>query len=112
MALHVKKNDIKENNILSLLDEHKISRKEDTQGDTAEKDAPASRANRYKDFVITVGDVKTTMNIRGVRNRSPDEFGSFTEAPGDFHAQGYIMQCIAKIMGPGGLYYVMRQLLG
>ena len=51
------------------------------------------------------------MTIRGVRNRSPDEFGSFTEAPGDFHTQGYIMQCIARIMGPGGFYYVARQVL-
>ena len=64
-----------------------------------------------REKVITVGDVKTTMTIRGVRNRSPDEFGAFTETPGDFHTQGYIMQCIARIIGPGGFYYVMRQVL-
>ena len=112
LALHMKQNDVKENNILSSLEKHQNAMKEDTQGNTAERDVPASRTNWYKYFVITVGDVKTTMNIRGVRNRSPDEFGSFTEAPGDFHTQGYIMQCIAKIMGPGGFYYVARQVLG
>ena len=71
-----------------------------------------SNTRKPKSIVITTGDVKTTMTIRRVRNRSPDEFRSFTEAPGDFHSQGYVMQCIAKIMGPGGFYYVVKQLLG
>ena len=67
---------------------------------------------KTRERVITVGDVKTTMTIRGVHNRSPDEFGAFSETPGHFHTQGYIMQCIAKIMGPGGFYHVARQVLG
>ena len=45
---------------------------------------------KMRERVITVGNVKTTMIIRGVRNRSPDEFGAFSETPGDFHTQGYI----------------------
>ena len=29
---------------------------------------------KTRERVITVGDVKTTMTVTGVRNRSPDEF--------------------------------------
>lgn len=64
---------------------------------------------KTRERVITVGDAKTTTTIRGVRNRSPDESPG---TPGDFHTQGYIIQCIAKIMGPGGFYHVARQVLG
>ena len=73
--------------------------------------SPGTEKSTGREKVITVGDVKTTMTIRGVRNRSPDEFGAFTETPGDFHTQGYIMQCIARIIGPGGFYYVAKQVL-
>ena len=63
-------------------------------------------------FNLTVGDAKSTPTLRGVRNRAPDEFGCFHDVPGDFHTQGYVMECLACISGPGGFYYVMRQLLG
>ena len=63
-------------------------------------------------FNLTVGDAKSTSTLRGVRNRAPDEFGCFRDVPGDFHTQGYVMECLARISGPGGFYYVMRQLLG
>lgn len=62
--------------------------------------------------VITFGDQKTCSNIRAVRNRAPDEFSAFTEKPGDFHTEGYLAQCCAKMLGPGGFYYVVRMLLG
>ena len=63
-------------------------------------------------FNITVGDAKSTSTLRGVRSRAPDEFGSFKEVPGDFHTQGYVMECLSRISGPGGFYYTIRQLLG
>ena len=62
--------------------------------------------------VITFGDQKTCSNVRSVRNRAPDEFSTFMEKPGDFHTEGYLAQCCGKMLGPGGFYYVMRQLLG
>ena len=65
-----------------------------------------------RDRIITVGDVKTTVTTRGLKNRSPDEFGVFEETPGDFHALAYVMECLAKIFGPGGFYYIARHILG
>ncbi len=65
-----------------------------------------------RDRIITIGDVKTTVTTRGLKNRSPDEFGIFEETPGDFHALAYVMECIAKIFGPGGFYYIARHILG
>ena len=62
--------------------------------------------------IITVGDVKTTVTTRVLKNRSPDEFGSFEETPGDFHAIAYVMECLAKIFGTAGFYYPARQVLG
>ena len=62
--------------------------------------------------VITFGDQKACSNVRSIRNRAPDEFSTFMEKPGDFHTEGYLAQCCGKILGPGGFYYVMRQLLG
>ena len=50
-----------------------------------------------RDRVIAVGDVKTTTTTRGLRNRCPDEFGSFSETPGDFHAIGYCMEIISRL---------------
>lgn len=47
-----------------------------------------------------------------MRNRAPDEFSVFTEEPGDFHTKDYLMQCCGNILGPGGFYYVAKQLLG
>ena len=44
-------------------------------------------------FKLTVGDAKSTSTLRGVRNRAPDEFGCFHDVPGDFHTQGYVMEC-------------------
>ena len=102
--------------VFRLLDEHvdtaelpeQLSEKTNTSSNA--EDTTAVKCP-LRDHVINVEDVKTTMTIRGVRNRSPDEFGSFTKAPGDFHTEGYIMQCVARIMGPGGFYYVGRQVL-
>ena len=62
--------------------------------------------------VISIGDVKTTITTRGLKNRAPDEFGIFSGTPGDFHCIGYVMGCLAKIYGKGGLLYVVRQVLG
>lgn len=103
--------------VFQLLEEHSVKETDpsteqmEIQVNTSSQTESATTAKHAREQVITVGDVKTTMTIRGVRNRSPDEFGAFTETPGDFHAQGYVMQCIARIMGPGGFYHVARQML-
>ena len=60
---------------------------------------------------ITVGDNKTTSNIRSVVQRAPQEYGSFTACPGGFHTTAYVMECVARQIGPGGFYYVIRMLL-
>ena len=64
-----------------------------------------------RDRVIAVGDVKTTTTTRGLRNRCPDEFGSFSETPGDFHTIGYCMEIISRLYGSGGFFYVIRHIL-
>ena len=60
---------------------------------------------------ITVGDNKTTSNIRSVVRRAPHEYGSFIACPGGFHMTAYVMECVARQIGPGGFYYVIRMLL-
>ncbi|CAB3988923.1 D Chain D, consensus ankyrin repeat [Paramuricea clavata] len=62
--------------------------------------------------VNRLGDVKSASTLRGVRNRAPDEFGSFKEVPGDFHTQAYVMECLSRISGPRGFFYTIRQVLG
>lgn len=64
-----------------------------------------------RNIVISIGDVKTTTTTRGLKNRAPDEFGVFSETPGDFHCIGYVLESLSKIYGPGGFYYVIRQTL-
>ena len=64
-----------------------------------------------RDRVIAVGDVKSTTTTRGLRNRCPDEFGSFSETPGDFHTIGYCMEIISRLYGSGGFFYVIRHIL-
>ena len=64
-----------------------------------------------RDRVIAVGDVKTTTTTRGLRNRCPDKFGSFSETPGDFHTIGYCMEIISRLYGSGGFFYVIRHIL-
>ena len=76
------------------------------------QDASSYQDNSQRKTVITFGDQKTCSNVRSVRNRAPDEFSVFTEKSGDFHTKGYLMQCCGKILGPGGFYYVAKQLLG
>ena len=72
----------------------------------------SSRGEVRSHFNLTVGDAKSTSTLRGVRNRAPDEFGSFKEVPGDFHTQAYVMECLSRISGPGGFFYTIRQVLG
>ena len=50
------------------------------------------------DRILTIGDVKTTITIRGLKNHSPDKFGIFEETPGDFYALAYFRECLAKIL--------------
>ena len=71
-----------------------------------------SATTTARDKIITVGDVKTTVTTRGLKNRSPDEFGVFEETPGDFHALAYVMECLARVFGLAGFYYTARQILG
>ena len=64
-----------------------------------------------RDRVIAVGDVKTTTTTRGLRNRCPDEFGSFSETPRDFPTIGYCMEIISRLYGSGGFFYAIRHIL-
>ncbi len=82
-----------------------------TEPSLSDSDESKTSSNA-RDKMITVGDVKTTVTTRGLKNRSPDEFGSFEETPGDFHAIAYVMECLAKIFGTAGFYYTARQVLG
>ena len=76
------------------------------------QDANRHQDNSQRKAVITFSDQNTCGNVRSMRNRAPDKFSVFTEKPGDFHTEGYLMQCWGKILGPGGFYYVAKQLLG
>lgn len=64
-----------------------------------------------RNTVISIGDVKTTLTTRGLKNRCPDEFGKFSETPGDFHCIAYCMESIAVLYGPGGFYYIASHVL-
>ena len=64
-----------------------------------------------RNTVISIGDVKTTVTTRGLKNRCPDEFGKFSETPGDFHCIAYCMESIAALYGPGGFYYIASHVL-
>lgn len=64
-----------------------------------------------RDTVISIGDVKTTVTTRGLKTRCPDEFGKFSETPGDFHCIAYCMESIAALYGPGGFYYIASHVL-
>lgn len=80
---------------------------------SSDESSEISNQQEYKiksarDRIITIGDVKTTVSTLGLKNRSPDEFGIFEETLGDFYALAYVMECLAKIFGPGGFYYVAR----
>ena len=83
-----------------------------TEASLSDSDESKTSSNA-RDKIITVGDVKTTVTTRGLKNRSPDEFGIFEETPGDFHAVAYVMEYLAKIFGTG-FYYTSRhrQVLG
>ena len=61
----------------------------------------SSRGDVRSNFNLTVGDVKSTSTLRGVRNRAPNEFGSFKEVPGDFHTQAYVMNAFLVSAGLG-----------
>lgn len=82
------------------------------QTEASSSDSGESKTSTSRDNIITIGDVKTTVTTRGLKNRSPDEFGIFEETPGDFHALAYVMECLAKIFGTAGFYYTARQVLG
>ncbi|CAB4016706.1 Hypothetical predicted protein [Paramuricea clavata] len=71
----------------------------------------SSRSDVGSNFNLTVGDAKSASTLRGVRNRAPDEFGSFKEVPGDFHTQACVMECLSFISRPGGFFYTIRQVL-
>lgn len=62
-------------------------------------------------YCITVGDNKSTSNVRSVVRRAPQEYCPFTACPGGFHTTAYVMECVARQIGPGGFYYVIRMLL-
>ena len=64
-----------------------------------------------RDSVIAVGDMKTITTTYGVRNRCPDEFGSFSETPGDFHTIGYSMEVTSRLYESSGFFYVIGPIL-
>ena len=78
--------------------------------DSTEEAAESQREPEInvREHIPTFGDQKTCSNVRSVRNRAPDEYKSFTECPGDFHAMGYVMKAIVSIYGASGMYYVCR----
>jgi hypothetical protein len=55
----------------------------DTTNLESESVAGSKEEEIRSSFNLTVGDAKSTSTLRGVRNRAPDEFGCFNDAPGD-----------------------------
>ncbi|KAI8490282.1 hypothetical protein Bbelb_320200 [Branchiostoma belcheri] len=60
---------------------------------------------------VTVGDGLTTKNHRHCRLSDEVAFHFTSEMPGDLHAAGYVEECFAKSQGPGGLYYIITDVL-
>lgn len=56
------------------------------------------------------GDNGVEKLVRSVKTRSGG-FKNFCECPGDMHASAYACECVAKTLGPGGMYYCLKHTL-
>ena len=60
--------------------------------------------------VPVFGDNGVEKLVRSVKLKS-GLYQNFCECPGDLHASGYISECMAKTLGPGGMYYCLKTIL-
>ena len=60
--------------------------------------------------VPVFGDNGVEKLVRSVKIKS-GSYQNFCECPGDVHASGYISECMAKTLGPGGMYYCLKSVL-
>ena len=65
---------------------------------------------RESSLIPVFGDNGVEKLIRSVKLRS-GKFSNFCECPGDLHAFGYACECMAKTLGPGGMYYCLKTVL-
>ena len=66
---------------------------------------------RKSSLTLFVGDQGTKKVIRGVKGRSKAAYGWCAEVPGDMHAKGYCYEVCKKVMTPGGLMHILRDVL-
>ena len=69
-----------------------------------------SEFNVSQVHTLVFGDNGVEKLIRAVKNRS-GKFEMFEESPGDLHAAGYANECMAKTLGPGGMFYCLSSVL-
>lgn len=66
---------------------------------------------RKSSLTLFVGDQGTNKVLRGVKGRSAAAYGWCAEVPGDMHAKGYCYEVCKKVMAPGGLMHILREVL-
>ena len=66
---------------------------------------------RKSSLTLFVGDQGTNKVLRGVKGRSAAAYGWCAEVPGDMHAKGYCYEVCKKVMAPGGLVHILRDVL-
>ena len=93
---------------VSLSESVSITANENT--DKSDEESLTNKVDMRK-YCITVGDNKSTSNVRSTVRRAPQEYGCFTASPGGFNTTVYIMECVARQIRPGGFYHVIRMLL-
>lgn len=87
---------------------HPVSVMEENEGGTS-MEQTCENFTRFLN--INVGDQKNTANIQGCINRCPDVYSCHTPGGGDFHNRGYINECIARVSGTGGFWYVTKNIM-
>lgn len=60
--------------------------------------------------VPVFGDNGVEKLIRSVKAKS-GKYDCFAENSGDLHTSGYVDECIAKCLGPGGMYFCLEKIL-
>ncbi|CAB4004034.1 Hypothetical predicted protein [Paramuricea clavata] len=66
---------------------------------------------RKSSVTLFVGDQGTNKVMRGVKGRSVAAYSWCAEVPGDMHAKGYLYEVCKKVMAPGGLMHILREVL-
>ena len=97
------------NNLAEVLEQCAIDQTHSSDSNQDKIDTN-SEFNVSQVHTLVFGDNGVEKLIRAVKNRS-GKFEMFEESPGDLHAAGYANECMAKTLGPGGMFYCLSSVL-